>query len=129
MRDERGFTLVEVLAAFLIVTFVITVSLYAFLQRNKKLQQASELILAYQMLANESEYWRRVDFGALDTEPPKFKSDPELIQPLKDFETVVSVQDVKPGVKNVTLTIRWHNSERVARLGIARVQTGGGNLW
>jgi type II secretory pathway pseudopilin PulG len=128
-RDERGFTLVEVLAAFLIVTFVITVALWAFLERNKKLQQASEIILAYQALANESEYWRRVSFAGLEGEPPTFKSDQELLEPLAPFGTAVSVQVVKPGVKNVTLTIRWHNGKREARLGVTRVETGGGTLW
>jgi prepilin-type N-terminal cleavage/methylation domain-containing protein len=129
MRDERGFTLVEVLAALLILTFVITSSLWAFLERNKRLQQASEIMLAYQALANEAEYVRRHDFANLESYGDMFKSDPTLLTPLDDYETAVDVDVVKPGVKNVTMTIRWHNKERQARLGVIRVQTGGGSLF
>ena len=130
MRDERGFTLVEVLAALLILTFVITSALWAFLERNKKLQQASEIMLAYQALANEAEYVRRHDFEQLGAYGDTFRSDPMLLVPLGLYGTAVKVDDVKPGVvKNVTLTIRWHAGEREARLGVIRVKTGGGSLF
>ena len=126
MRSQRGFTLIEVLAALLIVTFVITSTLWAFLERNKRLQQASELILAYQALANEAEYLRRERFGALESYGNDFQSlkVSTLLVPLEPYDTTVQVELVKPGVKNVTMTIRWHNHQREARLGLIRVHTG-----
>lgn len=130
MRDERGFSLVEIMAAFLILTFVITSSLWAFLERNKRLQQASEIILAYQALANESEFRRRVDYGRLETDSVFFdESNRALLTPLAPFDASVKVDLVKPGVKNVTMTVRWKNGEREARLAIVRVETGGGSLF
>jgi prepilin-type N-terminal cleavage/methylation domain-containing protein len=125
-RDERGFTLVEVLAALLILTFVITSSLWAFLERNKRLQQASEIVLAYQALANEAEYLRRHDFKTLEAYGDTFQSlsDTTLLVPLAPYGTAVKVEVLKPGVKNVTMTVRWHNGEREARLGLIRVDTG-----
>jgi prepilin-type N-terminal cleavage/methylation domain-containing protein len=129
MRDERGFTLLEVLAALLIVTFVITTSLWVFLERNKRIQQASEITLAYQALANEAEYWRREDYSQLEKQPPTFKSTTEILAPLAPYETVVGVQEIKPGIKRVTLTIRWAESKREAKLNVLRVNTGGGPLW
>ncbi len=125
MRDERGFSLVEIMAAFLILTFVITTSLYAFLERNKRLQQASEIVLAYQALANEAEFRRRVPFDQLETVSEFFhESNRELLTPLDPDEARVKVDVVKPGVKNVTMTVRWKNKEREARLAIVRVDTG-----
>ena len=126
MRAQRGFTLVELMAALLILTFVITSSLWAFLERNKKLQQASEIILAYQALANEAEYLRRHNFGALEGYGNDFQSlsDSTLLVPLAPYGTAVKVEVVKPGVKNVTMTIRWRNGEREARLALIRVDTG-----
>lgn len=129
MRHQRGFTLVEVLVAFAILTFVITVSLAAFVERTRRLQQASEIILAYQALANEAEYRRRMDYGALETQSAEFVSDVEILEPLKPFATVVSVEQIQPGVKNVLMTIRWKNGERQAKLELLRVDTGGSNLW
>ena len=133
MRAERGFTLIELMAALLILTFVITSTLWAFLQRNKMLQQASEIVLAYQSLANEAEYLRRVDFGKLDAlNGSTFQSDPALLAPLPQYGTAVKVDDVSLGVKSVTMTIRWKNGEREARLGLIRVDTGeedGGTLF
>jgi prepilin-type N-terminal cleavage/methylation domain-containing protein len=126
MRDERGFSLVEIMAALVILTFVITTSLWAFLERSKRLQQASEIVLAYQALANEAEYQRRVPFGQLVV-GSKERFDPsnvELLGPLEPFHAVVEVDLVKTGVKNVTMTVRWKNDQREARLAIARVDTG-----
>ncbi|HYC62108.1 MAG TPA: type II secretion system protein [Thermoanaerobaculia bacterium] len=130
MRRERGFTLIEVLAALLVLTFVITMTMWAFLERNRRLQQANELMLAYQALANESEHWRRVEFDLL-APAPTFSTPPDVLEPLQPHETTVDVRLTKPGVKNVTLTVRWKNNEREARLGIVRVKTGakGDRFW
>lgn len=129
MRDQRGFSLVEVLIAFMILTIVMTTSLAAFLERNRRLQQASEIILAYQALANEAEYRRRMSYPSLETQPVEFVSDVALLKPLEPFGTIVSVTEVQPGVKHVLMTIRWKNGERQAKLELVRVDTGGSNLW
>ena len=133
MRDERGFSLVEVMAAFLVLTVVITVSMAAFLERNKRLQQATELVLAYQALGNEAEYWRRIPFSWLDSQPSSFQSikpGADVLAPLEPYGTAVKVEDVKPGVKSVTMTVRWRTGERSAQLTIIRAKTGaGGTLW
>jgi len=129
MRREKGFSLIEVLAALLILTLVITMSLAAFVERNKRLRQASEIILAYQALANEAEYRRRIDFSMLDAAPQQFVSDTSVLAPLTPFGTAVSVQQTQLGVKNVTMTVRWNNGQREAKLALVRVDTGGSNLW
>ena len=131
MQRQRGFSLAEIMVALLILTVVITVSFTAFLQRNNRMEQASEMILAYQALANEAEYQRRVPFGSLKTNSPSpFRSDPAILASLAPDGTVVSVELTKPGVKNVTLTVRWKNGKREARLALVRVDVGGGgNLW
>jgi prepilin-type N-terminal cleavage/methylation domain-containing protein len=129
MRREKGFSLIEVLAALLVLTLVITLSLAAFVERNKRLRQASEIILAYQALANEAEYRRRIDFAALDTASKQFISDTQLLAPLAPFTTVVTVQKPQPTVKNVTMTVTWSGGVRKAELSLTRVDTGGTNLW
>src|SRR5690349_15373127 len=105
-RDERGFSLTEVLAAFLVLTIVITTSFAAFLERNNRLRQASELTLAYQALANEAEFIRRRAY--LDLEATTlFESGTDILAPLAPFGTAVGIEVAKPNVKKVTLTIRW----------------------
>lgn len=129
MRGQRGYSLVEILVAFVILTVVITLSLTAFLERNKRLQQANEIILAYQALANESEYWRRKDFSALQP-TDKFESELALLVPLKPYTTNVLVQQTPSGTKNVTLLIKWKDGLREAKLTLVRVNTSSeGGLW
>lgn len=128
MRDQRGFSLAEVLAAFLVLTIVITVSFAAFLQRNNRLRQASEIILAYQALANEAEYVRRRPFN-LVASTTEFTSDTAILAPLAPFGTAIAVEEETTGVKHVTLTIRWKDGQREAKLGVVRADTGGGPLF
>jgi Tfp pilus assembly protein PilE len=129
MRHQRGLSLVELLVAFMILTLVITISLTAFVERKRRLQQASETILAYQALANEAEYRRRMGFASLETQPVEFVSDVAILEPLKPFKTIVAVKEVQPGVKNVLMTIRWKKGQRQAKLELLRADTGGSNLW
>ncbi len=133
MRDpdgnQRGFSLPEVLAALLIVTFVITVSFTAFLERNRRLEQASEIMLAYQALANEAEYRRRIPYSLVMNDK-EFRSEyKQLLAPLNPYEVAVAVEDGEPGIKYMTLSVSWRNRERVARLTLIRVNTGGTRLW
>lgn len=129
MEQRRGFTLVEVLAAILILAIVVTTSMAAFLERNRRLQQASEIMLASQALANESEFRRRTPYAGLENEPETFVSDTALLATLAPYTTHVTVEQTQPGVKNVTLEIRWREGARSARLGLVRVDTGGTPLW
>lgn len=130
MRDERGFSLIELLAALLILTIVITVSFTAFYERTRRLQQAAEMVLAWQALANEAEYQRRIEFADLESGTP-FRSgpQPEILAPLKPFETSIVVEKTKPGIRNVTMKILWRNGKREAHLTLVRVHTGATNLW
>jgi len=128
MRTQSGLTLVEVMVAILILTVVITTSLMAFIERNRQLQQASEIVLAYQALANEAEYLRRTDYLDLK-EATEFESETDLLEPLKPVDIIIAVEEVRLGVKNVEMTIRWREGKRNAKLVLIRVDTGGTNLW
>jgi prepilin-type N-terminal cleavage/methylation domain-containing protein len=127
---QRGFTLVEVLAALVILTIVMTTTLAVFVERQRQLREASETILAWQALANEVEFRRRIDFTRLDTASPVFDpGNTAILAPLAPYSATVAVTTPQPDVKHLELTIRWGSGKRVARLEVIRVQTGGGNLW
>jgi prepilin-type N-terminal cleavage/methylation domain-containing protein len=125
---QRGFSLAEVLAGLVILTIVITTSLAVFVERNRRLQQASETILAYQALANESEHWRRMEYADVESTTEFESEDLSIIKPLKPYETEVGVVETA-GVKHVTLTLRWAHRKREAKLDVVRVRTGGTPLW
>jgi prepilin-type N-terminal cleavage/methylation domain-containing protein len=129
MRKSGGFSLIEVLVGLLILTIVITTTITMFAERQRRLRQANETILAYQALSNEAEIWRRIAFGSLDTQPATFQSDTALLAPLSPFSTSVRVDTARTDVKNVTFTIRWNKAQRLAKLSIVRVDTGGSALW
>src|SRR5687768_13674572 len=98
MRRQEGFSLAELLMALLILTIVITTSMVAFLERNRRQQQAREIIAVYQALANEAEYWRRLPFKELG-EPElhrDFKIEHPILATLGTYNTIVAVTDSEP---------------------------------
>lgn len=129
MRSQRGFSLVELLFALMVLTVVIMTTLSMFGERSKRLQQAAETILVYQVLSNESEIIRRDDFGSLDMLPNDFRSDTAILEPLKPYTTEILVKGKTIGVKSVTLTVRWNGGRKMAQLTLLRSLTGGTNLW
>jgi prepilin-type N-terminal cleavage/methylation domain-containing protein len=129
MSKSRGFSLVEVLVGLLVLTIVITTTIAMFVERHRRLRQANETILAYQSLSNEAEIWRRVAFSQLDAPSPVFQSDTAILGPLAPYSTSVHVDAPRADVRNVTLTIRWSNAQKVADLSIVRADTGGSGLW
>jgi prepilin-type N-terminal cleavage/methylation domain-containing protein len=131
MRRQRGFSLIELLAAMLILTLVITTSLVVFTARRKRAQQALELIVAYQALANEAEWRRTIPYRALVTESfeRQFHTATDVLAPLGPHSTLVVVRDVSAGLRSVTMTVRWQYGRRSAKLTLLRADTGGGPLW
>lgn len=128
MQRQRGFSLIELLFALMILTLVITTTLAVFVERTRRLRQASEMILAYQVLANEAELQRRVAFA--DIMPSsEFTTPTGLLNPLQPYTTRIDVTSETIGMKTVTMSIHWNHRQREATLAIMRVDTGGGNLW
>ena len=128
MQRHRGFSLIELLFALMILTLVITTTLAVFVERTRRLRQASEMILAYQVLANEAELQRRVAFA--DIMPSStFTTTTDLLSSLQPYTTRVDVTSETIGMKSVTMSIHWNHGQREATLAIMRVDTGGGNLW
>jgi prepilin-type N-terminal cleavage/methylation domain-containing protein len=129
MRRSRGFSMAEVLVALAILAIVITTTIAMFAERTRKMRQASETILAWQVLSNEAEYWRRQPFDQIDVATNQtFKSDLTILTPLTPYTTAVRVDSPRADVRNITLTIRW-SSTHEAHLNVARANTGGSGLW
>lgn len=131
MNRQRGFSLVELLFAILILTIVITTTLAMFAERDKRLRQASDLIIVYQVLSNEAEVRRRLNVSALDFGGDTFITDTTLLSALGPFETDVEVTDARPGIRKCVLSVRWEYRKKKseASLVLFRTDTGGTNLW
>ena len=114
--------------AILVLTIVITTTLIVFTTRTSRLQQAAEIMLAYQALANEVELVRRVPYADIDALDDQFDSDLEIVKSLPGMTTEVDVVLLRPGIKKVTLGVRWR-TDKIANLIVLRSDTGGGNLW
>jgi prepilin-type N-terminal cleavage/methylation domain-containing protein len=131
MERQRGFSLIEVLAALLVLALVITTTMAMFVERQKRMQTANETILAYQAIANEIEYRRRIPYKELEAAPATFVTleDTDILAPLKPYAATVSVSPEQSYTKIVTISVRWRGAQRVERVAITRVDTGGGGLW
>lgn len=129
MQRQRGFSLIEVMVAILIITVVVLTSLAVFTERQRRMRTANETILAWQALANEAEVRRRIDFNNLDDASPTFMSNTGLLAPMQPFTTEVAVDQKSAARKDVTLSIHWRGGQRTASLVLIRTSTGGSNLW
>lgn len=127
---ERGFTLIETLAALLILAFILTTSLLIFTQRQKRLREADEMIIVWQALSNEAEFVRLAPYGSLTTGSSRpFEAGSTLLASLDRPTTSVAVTNWKQGVKRVVLTVSWNGSARHASLTVIRSATPGGQFW
>ncbi|HUF18681.1 MAG TPA: prepilin-type N-terminal cleavage/methylation domain-containing protein [Thermoanaerobaculia bacterium] len=130
MRGSRGFSLIEVLAGMLILSFVITTSLGVFYERERTHRRAEEMMLAWQVLSNESEIVRRIPFGHLDAlHDGPFRSNLELLESLDSLSSRIEVTEARPRLKDVTLTLTWGGGRGHAAVTVLRSDTGGSSLW
>ena len=127
---QRGFTLIETLAGLLILSFVLTTSLLIFTQRQQRLREADQMIVAWQALSNEAEFVRLASFNSLSPGRSRpFEVGSTLLSSLDHPTTSVAVTDWKPGVKSVVLTVTWNGGARHASLTVVRSATPGGQFW
>jgi prepilin-type N-terminal cleavage/methylation domain-containing protein len=131
MRNERGFSMIEILVALLVLAIVITTTIAMFAERQKRMRQANETMVAYQVLANEVEYWRRQPLGWIDVpDNQHFWMSTALLTQMAPYTTKVTVDKTNDDVRQVTFKITWQKGAKEAHLSIARVNTGGSNpLW
>ena len=129
-RQQRGFSLAELIVALVILTLVVTTTLAMMAQRRDRIREASETVLVYQALANEVEYWRRTPFDSIDDKAKDgFQSDLKLLAGLEPYTASVEIKNDRPDVKQVKLKIDWFNNDRHALLIVIRSDTKGTNLW
>jgi prepilin-type N-terminal cleavage/methylation domain-containing protein len=129
-RSTAGFTLIEVLAALLILTLVILTSLTVFGDRARRVRDAGEMSLAWQGLANEAEARRRQPFDALEPGGTSaFLTDPSAEGALEEAAGEVSIDEEAPGVRTLVLRIEWRGGTKRAETTVYRTATGGGALW
>lgn len=133
MHRQRGFSLIELIFALIVLTIVIMTTLTMFAERSRRLQQAGEMMIAYQALSNQAELVRRMNYPALDkfaeTAEDEFDVSASLLAVLSPYTTNIEIDVIRPEVKRVTMIIRWSKPERVASLELIRVDTGASNLW
>lgn len=129
-RADRGFTLIEVLIALLILSIVITTSLAVLYDRHRRVREAGETMLAWQALSNEALARRHQTIGSLvvdEAEP--FLSDTSLLEPLGPSASTVLVTKETADVYRLDLRISWKEGTRSASIEVFRTDTGGGALW
>jgi len=130
VSSSRGFTLVETLIGLLILTLVVTTSLAVFFERQRRLKEADDTIVAYQALANEAEIERQVPYGEFTVEgPPQRFRETGILASLRNPVTAVKVKQTSPDRKVVTMTVTWNEGKRHADLSILRVNIARGYFW
>lgn len=129
-RPCGGFTLIEVMAAMAIIGVVLLTSLAVFFERERRLRQAAETILVYQVLANEAEVLRTTPYGGLSVlDGGPFLSDTSILGTLSVATTSLQVDTPRPTLTTIEASVVWQGGAKQATITIIRSDTGGDNLW
>lgn len=127
---QSGFSLVEVLMAILILGVVITTSLFVYYERERRLRDAGEVMLVWQVLGNEAEALRHARWVTLapgSSQP--FLTDLALLDPLGSVLAEATIQEIDASTRRVVLRVSWRGGTREATAEVIRSDTGGDPLW
>jgi prepilin-type N-terminal cleavage/methylation domain-containing protein len=122
---DRGFTLIEVLFALLIIGFVLTTSLAIFYERERRLRAAEELVIAAQAVSTETEHLRQVAFGSLATGERAWLSTPSILSRLQNPSTRVTIEN-ELYYKRAIIEIVWNDGRQKHTHVMHRTDVAGG---
>jgi prepilin-type N-terminal cleavage/methylation domain-containing protein len=129
-HHSAGFSLVETLIAILILGIVITTSLFVYYERERRMIEAGEVMLVWQVLGNEAEARRYASWGMQAPGPPQpFYTDLALLAQLEGVVAEAAVEQVDSRTRRILLRISWREGSREAIAEVIRTDTGGGTLW
>ena len=127
---SEGFSLVETLMAILILGIVITTSLFVYYERERRMVEAGEVMLVWQVLGNEAEARRYASWAMQAPGPPQpFYTDLALLAQLEGVVAEAAVEQVDSQTRSILLRISWRDGRRVAIAEVIRTDTGGDTLW
>ena len=127
---SEGFSLVETLMAILILGIVITTSLFVYYERERRMVEAGEVMLVWQVLGNEAEARRYASWAMQAPGPPQpFYTDLALLAQLEGVVAEATVEQVDSQTRSILLRISWRDGRRVAIAEVIRTDTGGDTLW
>lgn len=117
---RRGFTLVEILMAIMVLAFGITGSLTAMRIGFDMVETARDQTMVAQVLQSEIETLRLMAWREISELPEEenFTIDSEFDATIGDrFTCIRRVQDVRSGVeiKDITLLVKWKTTNGVQR--------------
>ncbi|MGA7616038.1 MAG: type II secretion system protein [Thermoanaerobaculia bacterium] len=129
-HGQRGFTMVEILVSLLILALIVTTSLGIFYDRSARLRRAEQTIFAWQVLGDEAEYLRHVEYAGLTvTTALPFQTGQKLLARLPNAKATLSIEQTAPDVKTAHLSIIWEGKSSPVTVDVIRTDTGGSNLW
>jgi prepilin-type N-terminal cleavage/methylation domain-containing protein len=127
---SAGFSLVEILLAILILGIVITTSLFVYYERERRMVEAGELMLVWQVLGNEAEARRYASWAMQAPGPPQpFYTDLALLAQLESVVAEAAIEQVDAETRKILLRVSWRNGGREATAEVIRTDTGGDSLW
>ena len=126
---SAGFSLVETLIAILILGIVITTSLFVYYERERRMVEAGEVMLVWQVLGNEAEARRYASWAMQAPGPQPFYTDLALLEQLDGVVAEAAVEQVDPQTRRILLRVSWREGKREAIAEVIRTDTGGGSLW
>ncbi|MFN2442666.1 MAG: type II secretion system protein [Thermoanaerobaculia bacterium] len=129
-HNASGFSLIETLIAILILGIVITTSLFVYYERERRMVEAGEVMLVWQVLGNEAEARRYASWATQAPGPPQsFYTDLALLGSLEDPIAEAEVEQVDAETRRILLRVSWREGRREAMAEVIRTNTGGSPLW
>ncbi|MFN2237755.1 MAG: type II secretion system protein [Thermoanaerobaculia bacterium] len=127
---SEGFSLIETLIAILILGIVITTSLFVYYERERRMVEAGEVMLVWQVLGNEAEARRYASWAmqAPGSVQP-FYTDLALLGQLEGVVAEAAVEQVDSETRRILLRVSWRDGRREAIAEVIRTDTGGDTLW
>ena len=126
-RKNGGFTLLELVCALFIITTAGFGALQLYHVGLARMAEMRDFDVAAELLRNEMEYLRSQPYEAV-VSGNEFATSTPATESIYEVTPTVAVEEVAPGLKNVTLSVRWQsrNGRWHTRKLMSRIANHGG---